>query len=274
MAEATINGTPLWYEVEGAGRPCLVVHGGLGLDHDLYRSTMQPLTERCRVVWYDQRSNGRSGRPPLDTLTMAQLADDAAALLEHLGLGPAVVLGHSYGGFVAQELALRHPNAVAALVLVAAGPGQLGTGEVEGEDGTGAPMADDLVAAFSSPPTSDDDMRTIFGAVLPHYVSRFDGAILQDGFERTVVSFEAMLRGFEVLGSWSSVDRLGAIAAPTLVLGGRDDPVISWPQQVRIAKRVPGAQLVLFDRTSHFVWLDEPDGFWAAVDDLLARLPP
>jgi proline iminopeptidase len=273
MAEATINGTTIWYEVEGEGRPFLVMHGGLGVDHDLYRSTLQGLVARGRVVWYDHRSNGRSGRPPIETLTMAQLADDAAALLAHLGLGPALVVGHSYGGFVAQELALRHPEAVAGLLLVATGPGQLGAGEVADEDGAAAPMADDLAAAFSALPTSDDEVRATFRAVLPHYVARFDPAILQEGFDRTVVSLEAMVRGFELLAGWSSVDRLGGIHAPTLVVGGRDDPVTSWPQQVRIAKRVPGAELLLLEDASHFVWLDQPDRFLAAVDGLLARLP-
>ncbi len=272
MAEAVINGTTLWYEVEGSGRPCLVCHGGLGVDHGLYRSTMGHLADRCEVVWYDHRGNGRSGRPSRETLTMEQLADDAADLLAHLGLGPAVVVAHSYGGFVAQELVFRHPDAVAALILVATGPGQLGTGEVEGEDGEGAPMADDLVAAFSTVPGSDAEMRAVFSAVLPHYVRRFDATRLQSDFENTVVSVDAMVRGFEVLAEWSSVDRLATITVPTLVLGGRDDPVMSWPQQVRIAKRVSGAELELIDESSHFVWLDDPEHFWSTVDSFLDRV--
>lgn len=270
--EATLNGTTLWYEVDGVGPPCVVLHGGLGVDHGLYRATLQPLAARCQVAWYDHRGNGRSGRPPLETITMEQLADDAVALLDHLQLGAAVVVGHSYGGFVAQELALRHPDAVAALVLVATGPGQLGTGEVEGEDGEGAPLPADLVEILSTIPASDEELRASFSGVLPHYVRRFDPGRLQADFASTILSVDAMVRGFEVLAGWSSVDRLAAVSAPTLVLGGRDDPLTSWPQQVRIAKRVPGAELVLFDDASHYVWLDEPEGFWAAVDGFLDRM--
>ena len=88
-----------------------------------------PLLDGCAVVTYDHRGNGRSARPPLSTMTIEQLADDAAALVARLGLARPAVIGHSFGGFVAQELALRHPDAVGALVLVATGPGQLGTGE-------------------------------------------------------------------------------------------------------------------------------------------------
>jgi proline iminopeptidase len=272
MPEVSINGTTLWYDVEGEGPPCLVVHGGLGVDHALYRATLGRLTERLRVVWYDQRGNGVSARPDLGTITMEQLADDASGLLDALDLGPAVVLGHSYGAFVAQELALRHPEAVRALVLAAAGPGQLGANEVEGEDGEGPEVPEGLARAFASPVTTDDEMREVFTAALPFYVSRFDPARLQEAFQQAVLSVSAMVRGFEVLATWSAVDRLGQIRVPTLVIGGRDDCVVSWPEQIRIAKRVPGSELEIFDDTAHFAWLDEPDGFWARVDGFLDRL--
>lgn len=271
MAEATVNGTTLYYELEGSGPPLAVLHGGLGLDHHLYRATMGELTEEHRVLWYDHRGNGRSGRPPVESITIEQLADDAAALLDTLDMTPAVVLGHSYGGYVAQELALRHPDAVTALVLVAVGPGHLGTGEVEGEDGEGPPVPADLAAAFTTPIASDDDLRRVFAPVLRHYVHSADLDLLQEDFDRTIVSWEAMVRGFQVLAGWSSVDRLGRISAPTLVVGGKRDPVLPWPQQVRVAKRIPDAELVLFDDASHFVWMDQPMGFWAVVEGFLYR---
>lgn len=274
MAEAEINDTRLWYTIEGDGPPAIVVHGGLGVDHGLYRATLQPLTQRRTVVWYDQRGNGRSDRLSVESITMEQLADDAFALARYLGLGPALLVGHSFGGFVAQEFAFRHPDAIAGLLLVATGPGQLGATEVEDEDGVGPPMPDDLAAAFATIPADDDELRATFGRALHHYVRRFDPVALVTEFDKTVLSTAAMLRGFEVLAQWSAVDRLGAIDTPTLVIGGSDDPVMSWPQQARIAKRIPGARLELFDDASHFVWLDQPDGFWRAVQDFLDRLDP
>ena len=129
-----INETTIWYESVGAGPPCLVLHGGLGVDHTLYRATLTPLEHRLHLIYLDHRGNGRSGRPPLDTITIEQLADDAAALTRHLGHERVVVMGHSFGGFVAQELALRHPQAVSALVLVDTTPGQLGVTENPDDD--------------------------------------------------------------------------------------------------------------------------------------------
>src|SRR4051794_20343094 len=116
MATAALNGTTIYYETVGDGPPCLVLHGGLGVDHSLYRD-LDALTDRVQLVYFDHRHNGRSGRPALDTITMPQLADDAVALADHLGFDTFIVLGHSYGGFVAQELAIRYPARVDALVL-------------------------------------------------------------------------------------------------------------------------------------------------------------
>ena len=82
----------------------------MGLDHTYLRPALDPLADRLQLVYYDHRGNGRSGRPRMDTLTMEQLADDANALARRLGFDRLLVFGASYGGFVAQELAVRHPR--------------------------------------------------------------------------------------------------------------------------------------------------------------------
>jgi pimeloyl-ACP methyl ester carboxylesterase len=268
MAQVDVNGTTLWYELEGTGTPCVALHGGI---EPLYRG-WRSLADEHRVLWFDQRGTGRSGRAGLETVSMEQLADDVAALLRHLDLGPATVFGHSYGGFVAQELALRHPDLVRALVLVATGPGQLGATEAAGEDGEGAPMPEALAAALGTPFASNDEMRAAIEVALRHYVHRADPQVLLDLLAEADLDWQATRRGFEVLASWSSVDRLTGLAAPTLVVGGRADPVTTWPQQVRIAKRAPGAHLLVLDEASHFVWVDRPEEFWAAVDAFLVRV--
>ena len=139
MPKVPVNGTDLFFEVDGDGPPCVVLHGGLGLDHTLYRRTLGPLAALMRLVFFDHRCNGRSGRPPLPTLTMERLADDVIGLADHLSIDRLYVFGHSYGGFIAQELAIRHPDRVGALVLVDTTPGQLGTGESADETEQGPP---------------------------------------------------------------------------------------------------------------------------------------
>ena len=77
VATVKLNGTTIWYDVVGSGPPALVLHGGLGLDHPL-SSHAAPLEQRLRLVHLDHRGNGRSSRPALETITIEQLADDAA----------------------------------------------------------------------------------------------------------------------------------------------------------------------------------------------------
>jgi proline iminopeptidase len=81
-----------------------------------------------------------------------------------------------------------------------------------------------------------------------------------------------MVRGFEVLAGWSSVDRLPRVRTPTLVLAGRHDVFTAWPQAHRIAARIPGAEVVVFDESGHFPWLEERDRFFPLVERWLGGL--
>jgi proline iminopeptidase len=263
-----IDGVPIRYVVDGGGdAPSLVVlHGGLGLDHTLYRRTLRPLADDRAVVYFDQRGNGRSVPADVSSITMERLADDVVALADHLGLGRHLVLGHSYGAFVAQELALRHPDRLSGMVLVSATPGQLGTGEVEDEHGVGPPFPPEVVALISGPPPSDDaEMAAGMQDLMPAYFHRPEALDLAAVEEGTVFRAAAMARGFEVLASWSAVDRLSSITVPTLVLAGRHDVFTAWPQAHRIASRVPGAEVVVFEDSGHFPWLEEPEAFFERV---------
>src|SRR4051794_4879294 len=107
--QAEINGTQLFYTTHGQGRPMLVMHGGLGFDHTYFRPWLDPLGEQVTLIYYDQRGQGQSARiESFAGVTHETLVDDADALREHLGYDQIILLGHSYGGFLAQDYALRH----------------------------------------------------------------------------------------------------------------------------------------------------------------------
>lgn len=271
MPSALVNGTELFHEVDGDGAPCLVLHGGLGVDHTMYRRTLGPLAPPMQLVYLDHRCNGRSGRPPLITLTMEQLADDAVGLADHLGLDRFHVLGHSYGGFVAQELAIRHPDRVAALLLVATTPGQLGNDESPDDTEQGPPPPSEVIELMSAELATDDDLATSMHRMLAYYLHQRDVDEVRSLVADTVWSADAMMRGFEVLPTWSSVDRLENITCPTLVIAGRHDVFTSFPQAHRIGRRVRGATVEVLEHSGHFPWLDEPDVFFPLVLDWLAR---
>jgi proline iminopeptidase len=271
MPSVPVHDTWLHCEIVGSGPPALVMHGGLGLDHTYLRPAVDPLADRLRLVYYDHRGNGRSGRPPLDTLTMEQLADDAEALAARLGFGRVLVIGASYGGLVAQELAVRHPGRVCGLVLVGTTAGQLGQSESAADD-QGPPPPAELAHVLRHPPDVTPTGFTRAMRAVAHYmVHRADPGDLAAAFDRTVSDPATWRRSFEVLSGWSVADRLNQIEVPVLVLVGRHD-VLSSPQQAdRIARRLRHAEVVVFEDSGHALFYDEPARFRAVVADWLVR---
>jgi esterase len=118
MPYAQLPDIRLYYEDHGTGDPILCIHG-TSSSAIAWGDDIEALSRLGRVIIYDRRGCTRSDRPtPYETTTVSEHADDAAALLEDLSATPAVIIGRSYGGFIATELALRHPEHVRALILL------------------------------------------------------------------------------------------------------------------------------------------------------------
>jgi len=124
-----VNGVRLFFDVEGAGlvpdgptmreKPTLVLlHGGPGMDHSLYKPQFSRLGDIAQVVFLDHRGNGRSESGPRETWTLAQWADDVHTFCEVVGIARPIILGVSFGGTVAMMYATRHPEHPAKLILV------------------------------------------------------------------------------------------------------------------------------------------------------------
>ena len=120
MPSRIVNGIRLYYEEHGSGDPIVCIHGG-GSSAVMWADAVEQLARLGRVIAYDRRGCTRSERPePYERTTVAEQADDAAALLDALAATPAVVIGRSYGGAAAIDLALRYPDRVRALALLEA----------------------------------------------------------------------------------------------------------------------------------------------------------
>jgi pimeloyl-ACP methyl ester carboxylesterase len=118
MPEQVVDGIRLYYEEHGDGAPIACIHGA-GSAAVMWGDAVKELARLGRVISYDRRGCGRSERPePYERTSIAEQADDAAALLDALEAAPAVVMGRSYGGAVAVDLALRYPDKVRALILL------------------------------------------------------------------------------------------------------------------------------------------------------------
>src|SRR5260221_10277561 len=108
MQRTNINGVELAYEVRGAGEPLVMIHGAQG-DQSMFNSVIPAFANRFRILTFDQRGSGLSDKPDHEC-SMAMLADDTAALMDHVGFTSAHILGVSMGGMIAQEFVLRHPQ--------------------------------------------------------------------------------------------------------------------------------------------------------------------
>jgi proline iminopeptidase len=258
----------LWCEQVGGGPALLVAHGGPGLHHGLYR-TLDRLAASRRLVYWDHRGHGRSDPLPDGDIGMELFADDAVHLADALGLERFAVFGHSFGGWVAQELAARHPDRLSALVLAATTPGQLGATEPPDED-QGPPAPADISEAMAVTPTDAADVVKLYTALAPHFARTADPVPFLDSLDPELVSADSMIRVFSALGRWSVVDRLAALQCPTLVLAGRHDVFCSPAQLDRIARRIPRVDHVVFENSGHFMWLEEPDRFFPLVLDWLS----
>lgn len=271
MPSAHVNGTELFHLEVGKGLPCLVMHGGLGVDHSQFREGLDPLGDALRLVYYDHRGNGRSGRPPIETLTLAQLAADADALRAHFGLEKVAVLGHSYGGCVALQYALRYPRRLSHLFLVGTTAAWDYTDEIIAELLRRAASAEVLTAFLD---VAVDDAEFARGQKLVAAslgFNAFDRERAERLFSSTVWSAAACARSRELMADCNVVPRLGEIEAPTLILAGRHDFFCPPSQAVRMHRGIRGSEMVVFERSGHYPFVEEAEAFRDAVRGWLVR---
>jgi len=267
---AELQGLELYYEILGEGTPLLLMHGGLGLDHTAFRPWLDPLARSFRLVFYDHRGNGRSSRPEsLRGVTHETWVSDAEALRRHLGLERVVVLGHSYGGYLALEYALRHPRRVAGLVLCStAGRALSFDGALDRAERMGtARQVARLRQFLAEGVASDAAFRDLFTDLLPLYFRRPEPDTVQRILATTRFSAAALSHAFaECYPSFDVLDRLCRIEAPTLVMAGRHDWVFAPEESaVPLEAAIPGARLAVFEESGHYPFIEEQEGFLSTL---------
>ena len=280
---AALRGTELYFDVEGAGlvpantamreRPvALVIHGGPGSDHSGFKPAMSPLSGHMQLVYFDHRGQGRSARGGPALYTLDENVEDTEALRRHLGLGPIVSIGTSYGGMVAMAHAARYPEAVSHLVLV-----------VTAAHGGFIPRAQAILAERGTPEQqrvckdlwdggfrSVADVQHYYDVMGPLYARRHDAAAAATVRGRAEPSPEPLNRAFGPAGFLRTFDlrpELPRIRAPTLILAGRHDWICPPEFSEEIHALIPGSDLRIFEDSSHSIRVDEP----AALLDAITR---
>ncbi|NOR64374.1 MAG: alpha/beta fold hydrolase [Rhodobacteraceae bacterium] len=252
---ATLNGAEIFYTIEGEGTPVMVMHGGLGLDHTYFRPYLDAL-ENVQIIYYDHLGNGRSEHPEdFSELTFERFVADAEALRQHLDLGKIILIGHSYGGFIAQEYAAAHPDALKGLVLANTVPVFDYAPTLSGTDEQMAALG----AVFSRPMESDEDFQTNWNIISQMYYHNYDAEIGAELDMNTQYSYQAWNVANGLLATFNTLEKLPMIDVPTLVIGGRHDGITPVePGTARIAGLLPQAEMVVFENSGHFPFIEEP----------------
>ncbi len=273
--EISIDGARLIYHVAGQGPVCVAHPGGPGLYWAYLRSP--ELEAHFTVVYVEPVGTGRSGRLPRYGLNT--YVRFLAALIEHLDQ-PIHLLGHSYGGFVAQSYALARPERLAGLALYSTSPE---AGPVFWSEGMtalashphrhpGVPEAAAVPAAFEQAlvATDDDSMSRAFTAALPGYFADFYARKDEfAAFQATVwMSSQAATAPDPV--PFDVSDRLSEIAVPTVVIIGEQDFLCGPRWGSLLGTGIPDAQMHLLTESGHFAHIEQPGPFAAAVSALRA----
>jgi proline iminopeptidase len=276
MTTMRIRDVSLYVEVTGHGDPVVLLHGGPGLDH-ISLTPFSRLANRHTVVFYDHRCNGRSTGAPVESMTFDNLTADADALREALGFERWSVLGHSFGGHVALEYALRYPDRVSRLVLLdTAGDARWSRQHAasvlagRGYDPRTVALARRYYAGRIGP-------KEFVGASMrlaPAYDHRFSvlrlAREMAGGGWRMKARPETMIFGFgTLLAGWSVMDRLGEIQAPTLVIAGRDDFLFPPESQALLAAGIPDSRLLIVERAGHNPHAERPALTLSAIASFL-----
>ena len=266
MSTAKVGDVDLYYEEHGHGDPLLLIMG-LAADSTAWLFQVPAFAEHYRTITFDNRGVGRSAKPA-GPYTITAMAKDAVGLLDMLGIARTHVVGVSMGGMVAQELALHHPERVRGLVLACTFP-EPDEDVAQQREATIAQLGGtaDAAGALQIDPSRLDPMMlfqtllprvftpTFMQEEMPKLMQLFGGA-LQWGF-----SMDAILAQVAAVMGHSTTDRLHQIAAPTLVITGDADLLISPANSDILAREIPNARLVKVPGGSHGFNFETPDAF-------------
>jgi 3-oxoadipate enol-lactonase len=262
---ARVGQIDLQYELGGSG-PRLLYISGTGGDLRFKPSVFDgPLPSRFEVLAFDQRGMGRSSKPDV-RYTMADYADDAAGLMDAVGWSDALVIGVSFGGMVAQELVLRHPDKVRKLVLACTSPGGAGGSSFPFhtiQDLSGETRARHLM------PIMDARHDAAWAAAHRDEFLQLLAFTSQDPFAAEPGHAEGARRQLEARKDHDTWERLGRIGCPVLIAAGRYDGIALPETQHNMEGRIPGAELRFFEG-GHMFLVQDPEAMPAVMDFLAA----
>lgn len=268
-------GIRLFVDIDGAGwvsdgpslrqQPTLLLlHGGPGFDHTGFRPFFSRLSELAQVVYYDHRGHGRSDPRPTEEWQLDVWADDVVRLCNALGVAKPIVLGQSFGGFVAQRYLARHPGHPSKVILSSTSHHYNLEGKVAGFTRRGGLDAGAAARAFWSDPNADT------WATYDRLCRALYNTTLQLPESRGRMVFRPEILFASAGGEQRTMNLLPGLAGvrcPVLVMAGEADPVTPVEDAEAIFEALPPAwrQMVRFPNVGHGAWRDDPEKAFRAL---------
>ena len=271
---ATLNGADLFVDIQGDGTPIIAHHGGPGMgSHANAKAAFAPLSDSYQIVSYDARGSGQSSLTP--PFTHKQWVADLDALREHLGFETFIMTGGSYGGYMALEYTLAHPERVTHLILRDTAASHKyeakakATALARAKEFPGI-NEQDLNRIFAGKMKSDDDFKQTFASIAPLYDANYNPEKTAAWVDN--INFHADTHNYafsQNIPNFDLTDRLAKIEVPTLVIVGRHDWITPLEASEELAAKIPNAELVIFENSGHSPQQEEPEKFVQVVREFL-----
>ncbi len=285
------NGVMIYYEEFGKGKPLMIVHGGPGASHDYFLPYLLPLARENRLIFIDERGSGQSQKlEDVSKYTVENMVEDVEAVRKALKLGKISLLGHSYGGVLAQAYALKYQKNLSHLILCSTFPSTSQMNDVfKKMEEKMAPSLLDRIKKM--------EKDGLFGHGMPYEKNRYTNeymiAAWGEGYfpylyqNHPDPNYDPVANGnmawdlyremwgsdgeFIIDGNLKSVeyvDKLHTIHVPTLITcGDHDECDPSLSKEMH--EKIEGSKLIIFPESGHMTFVDQPDMFIKAVNDFL-----
>jgi proline iminopeptidase len=273
----------LYYHEMGEGVPIIFVHGGPGLHHGYLLPQLSQLAVNHKLIFYDQRGSGKSLETPLDEehINIHQFVEDLEDLRKSLGLNKFILMGHSWGGFLAMQYAVDHQDNLIGLILLDSLPADY-KGQrafMDEFEARTKNIHDDIKPLFSYEEFKkldaiqiSDVHRKLFSVYIynPEDVKELS---LNFGVESGQSGFKVMEK---MSTSWLQPNTnlfpcLKKLSVPTFILHGKQDIVPVWTAQ-EIKDAIPQSEIVVLDECDHFPYIEKPSQFFTELNNFLDKL--
>jgi pimeloyl-ACP methyl ester carboxylesterase len=258
MPKAKLNGISLYYEIYGKGEP-LLLNGGLGSDSASWSGVVKDFSPYFQTIIFDNRGCGRSDTGH-EKSSINKMAEDAVKLLDSLKIERAHILGHSMGGYIAQEFAINYPNRVNKLILESTAP----ISSKRNND-----LFEDIYGQLKREGHSEGWFkRWAVWLFSPRFI--VDSSFI-DTFAKGSVEYpylqkaEGLKSQIEAIASFDARDKTSTIKAKTLILEGKDDILITPEESKMLAKNIMGSVFRLLYGVAHCIHIENPKLFTGEV---------